>query len=78
MKARYIHVWNAKMRPPWTINMLPEPVTLQEGGLQKGGGLSLALGYWVYDVVTEKNFRTHRGRDQECLLVKQSEGKMRR
>jgi hypothetical protein len=43
--------------------LLPEPATLQGGGLQKAGGLHLALGYRVCDVVTKKNFRTYQGRD---------------
>jgi hypothetical protein len=36
--------------------MLPDPVMLQGGGLQKGGGLYLALGYQVSDVVAKKEF----------------------
>jgi hypothetical protein len=34
--------------------VLLELVTFQEGGLQKRGGLSLALGYPVHDVVAKK------------------------
>jgi hypothetical protein len=34
--------------------------------------LHMDLGYQVHDVVTKKNFRTHQGRDQENVLVKQS------
>jgi hypothetical protein len=41
------------------------------GGLQKGGSFYLALGDQDHDIVTKKNFRTHQGRDQESLLVKQ-------
>jgi hypothetical protein len=47
------------------------------GDLQREG-LHLALGYRVHDVVTEKNFRTHQGKDQESLLVKQIKGKVER
>jgi hypothetical protein len=28
-------------------------------------------GSWVHDVIEKNNFRTHQGRDQESLLVKQ-------
>jgi hypothetical protein len=58
------------------VLLLPELVTLQGGGLQKWGGLWLALGYWVYDVLAKKNFRTQGGRDQESLLIKQDKGKI--
>jgi hypothetical protein len=57
--------------------MLPEPVILQGGCLQKGEDLHLALGCRVHDVA-KNNFRTLQGRDQESLLVKQSKGKVER
>jgi hypothetical protein len=60
------------------VVLLPEPVTLQGGGLQKRGGLHLALWYQVHDVLTKNNFRIHQGRDQESLLVRKSKGKIER
>jgi hypothetical protein len=40
--------------------MLLEPVTLQGGSLQKGGGLCLAFGYPVLDVVpSQKRISGH-------------------
>jgi hypothetical protein len=50
--------WPGNVRAKASKSLLPELVSLQ-GGLQKGGGLYLAFGYQVCDVVTEKNFRTH-------------------
>jgi hypothetical protein len=51
--------------------MLSEPVMLW-GGPQKGRDLLLALGSEFVMMLQKKNFRTHQGRDQESLLVKQS------
>jgi hypothetical protein len=49
---------------------------LQGRSLPKGGGLCLALEYQICDVVEKKNFRTHRDRDQESLLVNKNKGKV--
>jgi hypothetical protein len=54
--------------------LLPELVSLQVRCLQKAGGLYLTLGFQVHEIVTKKIFRSHRGSDQESLLVKQSTG----
>jgi hypothetical protein len=45
------------------VEMSPDLATLWEGGLQKEGGLCLALGYQVCDTVIRENFRIHLGRD---------------
>jgi hypothetical protein len=64
------HELKSSFRFSSEANLLPLPVILQEGGLQKGGDLCLVFGYQVHDVA-KKNFRTDKSRDQESLLLKQ-------
>jgi hypothetical protein len=59
---RYVHilgmmfsqVFVMMVGPVLAVALLLKPVTLQGRGLQKVGGLHLALGYRVVDVVAQK------------------------